>query len=195
MGFQTVLATREKIIQGAVTLFVRNGVAKTTTREIAALSQVAEGSIYRYFPSKEELAWQVFRDYHHQLASRLQANADSQSSIKNKIAKLVECFCQMADEEWLMFTFYLTAQQKFMHKIDVSSLTPYRVILEIIEQGMQDGEISTQDSHILCAMAMGAVHQVAINKHYRRIEGSLSNHSETIASRVCSMVLQAERKK
>lgn len=188
-----MLATRDKIIQGAVTLFVQQGVAKTTTREIASESQVAEGSIYRYFPSKEEMAWQVFRDYHHHLAATLQANSEHQSSFKDKIKHSVDSFLRLADEDWLMFRFYLTAQQKYMHKIDETMLTPYQVILNIIECGINDGIIQKQDPHLLCAMAMGAVHQVAINKHFNRLQGALSSHSEVLADAVCRIVLLKDK--
>ena len=188
-----MLATRDKIIQGAVTLFVEQGVAQTTTREIASQSRVAEGSIYRYFPSKEELAWQVFRDYHHRLATTLHANAINRHTIEEKITILVDSFLHMADEDWLMFRFYLTGQQKYMHKIDANTLSPYQVILEIVERGIKEGVITRQDPHLLSAMAMGVVHQVAINKQFNRIEGALSEHIEVVANAVCRIVLQKDK--
>lgn len=188
-----MLATRDKIIQGAVTLFVKHGVAQTTTREIASQSQVAEGSIYRYFPSKEELAWQVFRDYHHHLAATLHANAENRHTIEEKITILVDSFLRMADEDWLMFRFYLTGQQKYMYKIDANTLTPYQVILEIVERGIKEGVIARQDPHLLSAMAMGIVHQVAINKQFNRIEGALSEHIEVVANAVCRIVLPRDK--
>ena len=185
-----MLNTRDKIVLGAVELFVEHGVAQTTTREIASCSRVAEGSIYRYFPGKEEMAWEIFRDYHHQLAQTLQEAITNKTSIEEKIATLVNQFLCAADEDWLMFRYYLTAQHTHMHKIDNNSVTPYRVILEAIEQAMRRGEVEQQDAHLLTAMAMGAVHQVAINKLYKRIDGPLLQYSETIVNAVCRIVIQ-----
>ena len=185
-----MLTTKDKIILGAVQLFVEQGVAQTTTREIASRSQVAEGSIYRYFPSKDEMAWQIFSDYHHQLAATLQFAITDQVGINQKINALVNRFLQAADEDWLMFRYYLTAQHTHMHKIDETSSTPYQVILKTIEQGMHSGDIQTQDPQILAAMAMGAVHQVAINKLFNRIRGPLLKHNEYISNTVCRIVLQ-----
>ena len=186
-------STREKIIRSAVTLFVQQGVANTTTREIAARAHVAEGSIYRYFPSKEELAWQVFRDYHHYLAATLQENADVTVSIKDKIICLVDSFLQLADENWLMFQYYLSAQQKYMHKIDASLPTPYRVIVDIIKQGIEEEVIRPHNPKLLAAMAMGAVQQVAINKQFKRISGELSVYSNDIADTVCRILLSQDK--
>lgn len=186
-------STRDKIIQATVTLFVQQGVAATTTREIAALAGVAEGSIYRYFPSKEELAWQIFRDYHHQLAIILQANAQQPVSIQQQITNLVVSFLQLADDDWVSFQYYLSAQQKYMHKIDANLLTPYQVIVNIIRQGIEQKIIKPKDPQILAAMAMGAVHQVAINKQFKRISGPLSVHGETISDVICRMLLRENK--
>ena len=79
------MSTRDKIVKSAVTLFIQQGVAKTTTKQIAHSASVAEGSIYRYFPSKEELAWQVFKNYHQYLAIQLQDAASQALDIEGKI--------------------------------------------------------------------------------------------------------------
>ncbi len=46
---------REEILRAAVTLFASHGFTRTTTREIAQTANIAEGTIYKYFASKEEL--------------------------------------------------------------------------------------------------------------------------------------------
>lgn len=46
---------REEILRAAVTLFASHGFTRTTTREIAQAAHIAEGTIYKYFASKEEL--------------------------------------------------------------------------------------------------------------------------------------------
>ena len=46
---------RAAIIAAAVSLFSRQGFAHTTTREIATEAGIAEGTIYSYFASKQEI--------------------------------------------------------------------------------------------------------------------------------------------
>jgi AcrR family transcriptional regulator len=46
---------REKFLQAALKLFVANGVAHTTTAEIARLAGTAAGTLFLYFPTKQHL--------------------------------------------------------------------------------------------------------------------------------------------
>ena len=46
---------KDEILAAAATLFARRGYSNTTTQELADLLQVGKGTIYRYFPTKEDL--------------------------------------------------------------------------------------------------------------------------------------------
>lgn len=48
-------ARRQQIIDGAVQVFAKKGFHRATTRDIAAAADVAEGTIYNYFASKDDL--------------------------------------------------------------------------------------------------------------------------------------------
>jgi AcrR family transcriptional regulator len=56
--------TRFKIIRSAHRLFVQQGYHGTSMRQIASESDIALGSIYNHFPSKEDLFITVLDDYH-----------------------------------------------------------------------------------------------------------------------------------
>ena len=182
------METREKIIYSAVKLFVDQGIAGTTTREIASHAGVAEGSIYRYFPSKEELAWVIFHNHHIYMAEQLVRSLEHSNSIEEKVDALVKCFLKLADENWVMFCYYLTSQHSYMHKIKQEEKTPYRVILSVIEQAKKNNHINSENVEIMSAMVMGAVHQIATNKIYNRIQGNLYQHHELISQTICKML-------
>jgi TetR/AcrR family transcriptional regulator, repressor of fatR-cypB operon len=55
-------ATRQKLIRAALELFTTVGFRATTTPEIAAKADVAEGTIYRHFSGKEELLLAAYRE-------------------------------------------------------------------------------------------------------------------------------------
>jgi len=53
---QAKLATRERIVDAATKLFARQGLEATTTRDIAAAAEIATGTLFNYFESKEAIA-------------------------------------------------------------------------------------------------------------------------------------------
>ena len=48
-------ATRKRILQGAVDLFRSQGFDATTTRDIARVAQIATGTLFNYFETKEAI--------------------------------------------------------------------------------------------------------------------------------------------
>ncbi|MBI5417840.1 TetR/AcrR family transcriptional regulator [Candidatus Poribacteria bacterium] len=54
--------TREKILDVAKQLFLKNGFEATTTRDIAHSSRIATGTLFNYFPNKDELAMTMIVD-------------------------------------------------------------------------------------------------------------------------------------
>lgn len=54
-------ATRERLMRAALELFTTQGYHASTTPVIAAKAGIAEGTIYRHFPSKQQLLNDVYR--------------------------------------------------------------------------------------------------------------------------------------
>ena len=55
------LVTQQKVLRGAVTLFLENGYTKTTTGEIAKAAGIGQSSFFHVFPSKEALLLELVR--------------------------------------------------------------------------------------------------------------------------------------
>ena len=51
--------TRARILQVAIKLFARKGYDGTTTKDLANSAKIAEGTLFRYFPSKKALLIEV----------------------------------------------------------------------------------------------------------------------------------------
>jgi len=49
-------ATQERIVAAALTLFQMRGFEATTTKAIARRARIAEGTLFNYFPTKEDIA-------------------------------------------------------------------------------------------------------------------------------------------
>jgi AcrR family transcriptional regulator len=55
-------ATRERLLRAAVGIVARDGLAAATTAAIAAGADVAEGTLYRHFESKDDLLIAAYRE-------------------------------------------------------------------------------------------------------------------------------------
>lgn len=55
------VSTRDKLLRAAMGIVARDGLAAATTSAIAAQAQVAEGTLYRHFPSKDDLLIEAYR--------------------------------------------------------------------------------------------------------------------------------------
>lgn len=54
---------RDKIFKAAEQVIRNNGLAKTTTKEIARIANCSEGSLYNHFESKEDLFIQIMKGH------------------------------------------------------------------------------------------------------------------------------------
>jgi AcrR family transcriptional regulator len=55
-------ATRAAIVRAALELFQSKGFDRTTTRAIARKARIAEGTVFNYFPTKEDIALHFFQE-------------------------------------------------------------------------------------------------------------------------------------
>ena len=59
---QNKQAIRSRIVKSALTLFQTKGFATTTTKAIARKAGIAEGTVFNYFRSKEDIALSFFEE-------------------------------------------------------------------------------------------------------------------------------------
>lgn len=65
--------TREEVIQSATRLFKERGFLSTTIQDIADDCAISKGSVYKFFPSKEDLFSEVFNQCHNDYFDQVDA--------------------------------------------------------------------------------------------------------------------------
>lgn len=68
------LARRKRVIAAALELASRGGYEAVQMREVAELAGVALGTLYRYFPSKDELLAHTWADWSHEIEPEMRRN-------------------------------------------------------------------------------------------------------------------------
>jgi len=88
---ETKAATQRKILQAALRLFQRRGFDATTTKQIAHAAGIAEGTIFNYFPTKEEIALFFFEQEVEHAITAVRANKRlARASLDEKLFALLQ---------------------------------------------------------------------------------------------------------
>ena len=185
--------TKSRLERAALTLFVARGVAETTTKEIAMAASVAEGTIYRYFPSKEQLALDLFLRHHQGLAEALAEAQRPAKGLRAKIETIVRCYCEWADRDWTLFAYHLLNQHSFLIQVPDAMANPVTVVRDVISQAMKAGEIPKRNVDLAAASAIGVVMQAATYKVYGRFTGDLSAHVRFFADAAWAVLAVKEK--
>jgi AcrR family transcriptional regulator len=179
--------TKHRISRAALDLFITKGVTETTTREIAQAADVAEGSIYRHFESKEALAWELFRNHFQHLTLSLEAAQRPHDTLRDKAEAIVRTWCRLAEEDWSLFTYYLLVQHRHLARV-ADEDNPVQVLRRVIADAMDRGEIPRRDVETITAMALGVVMQPAIHRIYTGQGSNLSDNADLFVQAVWTVL-------
>lgn len=178
---------RERIEAAALALFVRRGVTAATTREIAAAAGVSEGAIYRHFDSKDELAAEMFLKIHTRLAALIREAAREKRGIGEQTAAIIDAYCATADEDFRLFTFHLLYTHRFLPTPEGVD-NPVDAVEDVVSAAMKRREIAKGDPAFIAGLALGLVLQTALQIHYGRLEGPLSQYANDLVTATLSLM-------
>jgi AcrR family transcriptional regulator len=172
--------TRALIDDTALRLFVEKGVTATTIKDIAGTAGIAEGTIYRHYDSKQELAWELFAKNMAELAEELERCQQKQKTLKDKMAAIVNLCCSFFDANPVLFSYLLLDHHGHVRKMTPEMPSPVRVLKNVIAGGMAAGEIPQGNPDVKTAMVLGVLIQVAVFRIYGLITQSLSSLAPTL---------------
>jgi AcrR family transcriptional regulator len=172
--------TKVLIDDTALRLFVEKGVTATTIKDIAGTAGIAEGTIYRHYDSKRELAWELFAKNIVELAVNLDRCQQKQQALKDKLAAFINLCYSFFDTKPMLFSYLLLDHHGHIRKMTPDMPSPVRVLKNVIAGGMSAGEIPQADTDVKTAMVLGLLIQVAVFKIYGRITQSLTSLAPTL---------------
>jgi AcrR family transcriptional regulator len=180
-------ATRRKIHDAALTLFVAKGVDATTTRDLAQAAGIAEGTLYRHYISKDALVQDLFLSNYQAFGRRLQALQSTNGDFAARLEAVVADVCAFYDDDPLLFRFLLLEQHRALPKAPAQD-NPVEILQQMIAAAIARGEIPPQPAGLATAMVLGLMLQPAVALVYGRIGPPFSQYSAGIFQ-ACRRVL------
>lgn len=140
---------RKKIIRAAVDIFTEKGIRATTMKAIARSAEVADATIYNYFPTKESILFGYYQDHMQDVTERLKSLDDFhtfefQEQLQTVMETSLELF--LPDREFVAETnkmVFLSFSSSYRQLKPIRQ-SFYRIIHEIFDAAIEAGEIPDQ---------------------------------------------------
>lgn len=171
-------------MRASVHLFVKKGIDGTTIKDIAKEAKVAEGSLYRHFKSKDELAWYLFSAHLNKFTADLMAKVYTLASAKDRVRVFVEESFDAYESDPELYSFLILREHSELDKFAKNYMHPGHVVMRIIEDGQKNGEIRAGNPYVLGALFVGAVIRVCVVKMYGSIQEDLRTFSLEVSDSI-----------
>ncbi len=158
---------RERILDAAERVFAEHGFYNARVAEIARAAGVADGTIYLYFKSKDDLLISLFESRMERLNNQLVEALSSVESAPDKIRAFIIAYATLAQEHpevAEVLTIELRQSSKFMKEYANPRFADFlRVLAKIIEQGQADGSLDDSVPAPIAARALfGAIDELVL---------------------------------
>ncbi len=160
--------TRARLLAAAAQEFARAGFERANVDGISLAAGYAKGTIYNYFPSKEELFLAVVEEASAQAAATAPAPADASS--RERLTAVLTGFCSWASQQdplaRVLVRECLMGTPGLYPRV-IGAEWPLTAQLEaIIADGMQEGEIRSDLPADLLALAIAGLTDLALAQHW-----------------------------
>lgn len=147
-------------------VFAKEGFYNAKVSEIAELAGVADGTIYLYFKSKDDLLIQLFEDRVERINEKVRAAIASTEKATARLELLIGLYFDfIADDRALaeVITVELRQSSKFIKEYKNPKFADFlRIVGSLIEDGQKRGELRSDVAPPLVARALfGSLDEIA----------------------------------
>lgn len=189
--------TELQILNAALRVFARDGISRSRIADIAAEAGISTSNLYEYYKSKEDLAYDVPLSHLATFFEEYSSAVVGKHRARERLLLYLSMSADYAREhaEWARLLYLEiwpsvdVGESELRHSIDDFS----RVLLFLVRQGMDEGELSAnRDPYETAALLTGAINQVIITWLLYRRPRNLTKASNELAERLLDM-LESEK--
>ena len=158
---------RERILAAAERVFARRGFFASRVSEIAKDAGVADGTIYLYFKSKDDLLISLFENRIKQVNAALRSAIASEKQVLGQLRAFIKTYLQLIHDEPAateVLTIELRQSNKFMKEYENAEFADFlRMLGGVIAKGQEAGELDDAiPAHVAARMIFGMLDELAL---------------------------------
>lgn len=185
--------TEQQILNAALRVFARDGISRSRIADIAAEAGISTSTLYEYYKSKEDLAYDLPASHLVTFFQEFRAASSGKTSARERLCLYLSMSADFAREhaDWGRL-FYLeiwpsvlVSETELRHSVNDFA----RIVLFLIDEGVRQGEFPEgKNTYETASILLGAVNQVIITWLLYRRPRNLTKASIDITERVLNMI-------
>lgn len=186
---------RREILEAATNVFARVGFAATDVQEIAAVAGIGKGTVYRYFPSKEELFLATVDLGMQRLTSTVELAAAEIAKPLERIRAAIAAYLAYFDQHPEMIELFIQERAHFRHRQQATyfihrdaNIGPWRDLLVAL---VQDGLVRDLPVDAILEVISDFLYGAIFTKHISGRQAPLASQCEPIMQVILHGILVA----
>ncbi len=165
---KTVTDKREAILRAAIKVFAQKGYFSSKVADIAGEAGIADGTVYLYFKSKDEILHSIFDRAMEEFIAEGKREISEISDVKDKLRRIATLHLEKlgADRDLaIVFQVELRGSTKFMEEFSAAGFAGYLdIIRATFAEGQEQGLFRKDLKPIICAKIFyGALDEMVTN--------------------------------
>ena len=149
-------------------LYARQGYQRTAMVQIARVAEVAVGTLYQLFPSKEAILQGILEERMDALIARVREAFADDADIRSQLTQIARAQLGFAQENVDILRLYLsgwigydvTVRRRFGERIDAKYQQYLDVLAAVLERGIEREVLTARSPRGLAVILAGMVHAV-----------------------------------
>jgi len=157
------MSKRDDICAAALELFAEQGIEATTTREIAEKAGAAEGTLYRHFDGKADLAQSLYRRCATELREMLVDADEASTAPSGRLEALVRSIFGFYASKPASCTYLLSARESGLVGPKKETLPPpTRMIADVLEDGIRQGVFPETSTPLVAGWILAMIQRTVL---------------------------------
>ena len=164
----TITDKREAILRAAISVFARCGYFNSKVADIAREAGVADGTVYLYFKSKEEILHSIFDRSVEEALDAARKRVERLEDPREKLRQIAHMHLERlgADRDLaVVFQVELRGSTKFMEEFSAAGFAEYLALIRsTFEEGQRAGLFRADlNARVVAKVLFGALDEMATN--------------------------------